>query len=278
VHLEYQEFLPMKSFSKFGLFAPAHLSEISNKEKTMKTRKSKFLLIALLVVTALVLSACQVNFITDIKDNGSGVYTQEIGFQADEASMAGLDTSGENFCADQNQELPPGTTIREETRNGDETWCIFETSFATLEDLKTIYATTDMTINDISMTDGKLSYDVSLDLSTDTSGMATGASIYWTVTMPGSVIETNATERDGSTLKWTLVSGQVNNMRAVSNTGGLDLGGDTLWYIIGAAALCLCLIVIIVVVVVVILLVRRNKKKAASAGQPVGSAVETPAP
>jgi hypothetical protein len=248
------------------------------KERTMQNRKSKFLLIALLTVLALVLSACQVNFITSIKNDGSGVYTQEIGFQGDEASMAGMDPTAPEFCSSQNQELPPGTSIRQETRNGNETWCIFETAFATIEELKTIYATTDMTVNNISITDGTLTYDVSLDLSTDTSGTMTGANIFWSVTMPGTVIESNATEQDGSTLKWTLVAGQVNSIRAVSKTtsGGLDLSGNTLYYIIGGVCLCLCFIVVVVVAVVVIILLRR-KKNAANVGIPAEPPAGTPA-
>jgi hypothetical protein len=244
----------------------------------MKTRKSRFLLIALLAVLALLLSACQVNFNTAIKNDGSGAYTQEIGFQGDEASMTGMDTTAADFCSSQNQDLPPGTTIRQETRNGNETWCIFETAFATLEDLKTIYATTDTTINDISITDGKLTYDITLDLSGDTSSAPMGASIFWSVTMPGAVVETNATERDGNTLKWTLVAGQVNSIRAVSNTtsGGLDLSGNTLYYIIGGVCLCLCVIVLLVVAGVVFFLLRR-KKNAANTAQPMETPVEPPA-
>lgn len=242
----------------------------------MKTRKSRLLLIALLTVIALLLSACQVNFITDIKDNGSGVYTQEIGFQSDEASMAGLDTSDENFCTDQNQDLPPGTSIRQETRNGDETWCIYETPFATLEELKAIYGATDTSINDISITDSQLTYDITLDLSSD-SDTTTGMDIFWIVTMPGTVIENNATQQDGNTLTWTLTSGQANNIRAVSKTGGLNFGGDMLWYIIGGVCLCLCFIVVLVVAGVIFFLSRR-KKNAAKVEQPVEPPVETPAP
>jgi hypothetical protein len=225
----------------------------------MKNRKPQFLLIALLTALALILSACQVNIITDIKNNGSGAYTMEIGFQGEEASMANLDTSAENFCSDQNQDTPPGTTIRQETRNGDETWCIYESVFTSLDELKTIYGSTDTRINNLSSVDGKLTYDITLDLSGDSSAMS-GGDIFWIVTMPGSIIENNATEKNGNTLKWTLTAGQENNIRAVSKTGGLDLGGDTLWYILGGVCLCLCFIVVLIVAGVVFFLLRRKKK------------------
>jgi predicted small secreted protein len=236
----------------------------------MKTRKPRTLLIALLFAVAFLLSACQVNFITDIKSDGAGVYSQEIGFKSDEASMAGLNAGDENFCTSQNNELPPGTTTRQETRNKDETWCIYETPFKSLDDLKAIYGTTDTLINDISLTDGKLTYDISLDLGSDSSNMPTGSDIFWIVTMPGRITENNATEKDGNTLKWKLLIGQANKIHVVSNTGGLSIGGDSNWYLIGGAALCLCCIVVLIIIGVVVFIVLRRKKNAAN--------VETPAP
>ena len=220
----------------------------------------------LLVLLALLLSACQVNFITDIKSNGSGTYIQEIGFQGDEASMAGLSDGGEDFCAKQNEELPPGTSIRQETRNENETWCIYETPFKSIEDLKAIYGMTDTRINEISIADGKLTYDISLDLSGD-SGAPMGADIFWIVNMPGKLVENNASEQIDNTLKWKLLGGQVNNIRAVSEVGGfsLDLGGDVIWYIFGGGAfLCLCCFVPLVIGAIIFFLLR--KKQASSAG------------
>lgn len=234
----------------------------NRKEMTMKTRKSKRLLIGLFAVLVLLLSACQVNFITEIKSNGAGMYTQEIGFQGDEASMAGLSGGGDDFCAKQNEDMPPGTKIRQETRNETETWCIYETPFKSLDELRAIYATTDTRINDLSLADGRLTYDLSLDLSGDSSAPM-GAEINWIVKMPGKIVENNAHEQDGNTLKWKMAAGMENNIRAVSEVGGLSFGGDTFWYILGGAAvLCLCCFVPLVVGVVVFILLRRKKETA----------------
>lgn len=219
----------------------------------------------LLVLLALLLSACQVNFITDIKSNGSGTYIQEVGFQGDEASMAGLSDGGEDFCAKQNEELPPGTAIRQETRNEDETWCIYETPFSSLDDLKTIYGTTDTRVNEISIADGKLTYDISLDLSGDSSAPM-GADIFWIVSMPGNLVENNASEQSDNTLKWKLIGGQVNNIRAVSEVGGLslDFGEDAIWYVFGGGLfLCLCCFVPLLIGAIAFFLIR--KKQAGSA-------------
>lgn len=164
--------------------------------------------------------------------------------------------------------MPPGTTTRQETRNENETWCIYETPFNSLDDLKAIYGMTDTRINDLSLADGKLTYDITLDLSGD-SGASMGADIFWIVKMPGTIIENNASEQNDNTLTWKMLVGQVNNIRAVSETGGFNLGGDTLWYILGGGAfLCLCCFVPLVIGGVVFFLIRRKKKMSASSSEP----------
>ncbi len=228
----------------------------------MKTRLTKRLLISISLLVILLLSACKVNFITDIENNGSGTYAQEIGFQGDEATMAGLSAGDENFCAKQNEQLPPNTSIRQETRNENETWCIYESSFESLESLKAIYGITDTRINDISLADGKLTYDISLDLSGDSSAPM-GADISWIVTLPGKIIETNATQQEGNTLTWTLLGGQVNNIRAVSEVSGFNLSNNTILYIAGGTAfLCLCCFVPLVIAAVIFFVLRKKKDSA----------------
>ncbi|MFZ5879131.1 MAG: LppM family (lipo)protein [Chloroflexota bacterium] len=228
----------------------------------MKTRK--LLLIVLVAALALLLSACQINFITEINDNGSGKYIQEIGFQGDEASMAGLETAGENFCADQNQETPPGTSIRQETRNETETWCIYETPFGSLDELKTLYGGgADTVVNDISMVNGKLTYDITLNLAGDSNAPA-GAEMLWIVTLPGRVVEHNSTSQEGNTLTWQLMTGQPNNIRAVSENG--QSSDDMLLYVLGGGAfLGFCCVGLLVVGGGIFFLARRNKKAAPSA-------------
>ena len=101
----------------------------------MKKRKYDKILWGIAIFSVLLLSACQINMKTEIEKNGSGIYTQEIGFQGDEASMSGLSTGDEDFCMAQMDSLPPNTTTRQETRNEDETWCVYETRFDSLNEL-----------------------------------------------------------------------------------------------------------------------------------------------
>jgi len=81
--------------------------------------------------------------------------------------------------------------------------------------------------------------------------------------MPGKIIETNATEQDGSTLTWKLVLGQENNLRAVSKVSGagLDLGGDWIWYTLGGGVfLCLCCFLPLVIGAAAFFLLRGKKQ------------------
>lgn len=93
--------------------------------------KKPILLTAFFILTALLLAACNINIITDIQSDGSGAYTQEIGMPTEDLSGLGMDA--ESFCAEMGKELPPGMSTRQETRD-QETWCIFESQFASLDD------------------------------------------------------------------------------------------------------------------------------------------------
>ncbi len=222
----------------------------------------KVILLVLLTLAALLLTACDLNVITDIQSDGSGVYIQEIGLPSEELSGLGMDA--EAFCAEMGKELPPGMSARQETRNEAEIWCIFESKFASLDELTALYSETDTRINQIAIADGELIYDLTLDMRGESSGMpGMGLNANWIVKMPGKVIESNATAQDGNTLTWKLEIGQENNLRAVSKTGGagLDLGGDWLWYTLGGGAfLCLCCFLPLVIGGAAFFLLRRKKQ------------------
>jgi hypothetical protein len=229
----------------------------------MKTKK--FALLVLFALATLLLTACKVNIVTDIKSDGSGAYIQEIGMATEELSGLGMDAA--SFCDEMGKDMPAGISARQETRDK-ETWCIFETKFESLDKLKNLYSETDTRINQIAIADGQLIYDITLDMTGDSGDMA-GMSLNanWIVKMPGRVIESNATEQSGSTLTWKLQIGKENNIRAVSGLGGagLDLGGDWIWYLLGGGVfLCLCCFVPLVIGGVVFFFVRK-KKTAASA-------------
>jgi len=224
----------------------------------MKTNRSKFLFVLALGLGVLLLSACKANFVTDIDASGSGTFTQEIGFSPDEASMAGLSDTGD-FCGAQipASELPPNTAIRQETR-GEETWCIYETPFASLDELRSIYGRMDVGIVDLRIEDGQASYNVSVDPGSD-STVSSFTDIYWIVKMPGDVTDTNSIEVDGNTLRWRLTPGVLTSTYAYS-----DVGGNTVWWVVGIGLACLCLVVVIGIGAAVFFLLRRKKAGAAA--------------
>lgn len=203
--------------------------------------KKPFLLTALFLLAALLLTACKINVTTDIKSDGSGAYIQEIGMTTEDLSGLGADAA--SFCEQVGADMPPGMSARQETRDK-ETWCIFESQFASLDELKKLYGETDTRINQIVIAGDELIYDITLDMSGESGGMpGMGLNANWIVKMPGKVIESNATEQNDRTLTWKLALGKENNIRAVSKVGGtgLDLGGDWIAYLLGGGVfLCLC--------------------------------------
>jgi hypothetical protein len=225
----------------------------------MKKSITRILFVVVSVAAVFLLSGCKANLITKINNDGSGLFTQEIGFTAEEVStLSGLGSGGD-LCTStvtQMNDLPNNPEMRQETR-GDETWCIFEVPFATLEDLITIYKSSDTSINDISLVDGKLHYDITMDLSNETS-MTAPIQMKWILTMPGKVSNHNADEVSGSTLTWNLPTGQAVNMYADSSTGGLF---SNTYILIGIGLLCLCILMVLVIGGVVFFVVSRNKKK-----------------
>ena len=208
--------------------------------------KKRILLTAFFILTTLLLTACKINVITDIKSDGTGAYIQEVGIVTSDLSDLGMDVA--TFCDEMGKEIPAGMSARQETRDK-ETWCIFETQFYSLEELEKLYAETETRINQISMTEDEFIYDISLDMTGEENslpGITLNAN--WIVKMPGRVTESNASEQNGNTLTWKLQIGQENNIRAVSKLGGPDFGGDWLGYVLGGGAfLCLCCFVPLVI-------------------------------
>lgn len=224
------------------------------------TRISLFLIA---ICTLFLLSSCKANMITSIKSDGSGLYSQEIGFTADEISSLSSMGSETSICDSTKSDMssmPANTVMREEVR-GDETWCVFEASFSSLDELKSIYGSSDIVINDISLVDNNINYDVTLDMTGGDFGSALSMlNMKWIVEMPGKVSNHNADEVDGSTLTWNLTTGDEINIHAESKNGGLSSFSSE-YLLIGIGLLCLCILILVIIAVVIFLVVRKNKAK-----------------
>lgn len=209
--------------------------------------KRKLSLVVILL-TALLLSSCTIQFNTTIEKDGSGSVAVEIGFSETDIEMLDEFDGGtpEDFCEDMEDEgadIPEGATFEIEER-GDEIWCVFTTPFDDIDELKDIYEEMGMTVNELELVDGELIYDIDVDMSdagTDDLGIP-GIDLLWVVTVPGSVGENNADSEDGKTLTWDLEDGGVINVNAESSSGGLN---SIWWWVIGIGLACLCLLVLV---------------------------------
>jgi hypothetical protein len=233
----------------------------------MNKRPSRILFSIGLLAVILLSTGCKANLITKINDNGSGVFTQEVGFSADEiATLSGLGNETD-ICGNagsQMENLPTNPKMRQETR-GDETWCISDVPFVSLNELATMYTGTELLVNDISITDGNIHYDITMDLTSDASQMTGPIQMKWILILPGRVSDHNADEISGSTLTWNLTPGQEINMFAE----GSSKGGLSPWWIAGGIGLlCLCILVLVIIAVVVIVVLNRNKKKRSTIVEP----------
>jgi hypothetical protein len=211
----------------------------------------RFLFFALAALAALLLNACTIQVATEIKDDGSGSYGFEMGFnQEDQEALTSLGSSPEAFCQEMqgSGDLPEGATITIEERGG-ETFCVMQGPFANLAELRTLYIDGDgVAVNTLEMNNGALTYDVDVNMSGgDTAGIdPTAINMAWKVTVPGTVGNNNADTIEGNTLTWKLTPGQSRNVHVESSTGGFGLGGfGTLETVVAVACSCLCCVALL---------------------------------
>ncbi|MBN2147578.1 MAG: hypothetical protein JW726_09320 [Anaerolineales bacterium] len=232
---------------------------------------NKFVLLALLAVGMLLLSACTINVHTEINKDGSGTWSTEIGMTAeDQQSLTDYGyASVEAYCQEAQADMPANTTMTIEQR-GEETFCVYSVPFANLEELKTVYGDSeDLAINRLEIVDGILYYDLTMTGGSDDMGMGGVLSSNWIVTMPGTIQSHNATNQEGNTLTWNLVTTQTINIQAQSKVSGFAFPNLGTTELIVIALSCLCCVVLIIVIAVVVFLVMRKRKQAA--GQPAVS-------
>ncbi|HNT25272.1 MAG TPA: hypothetical protein PKM21_12945 [Anaerolineales bacterium] len=223
--------------------------------------KHRLNLFVLLVIAALLLSACTINLKTIINADGSGQSISEFGFNPEDLSSLtsyGF-TTVEEYCNESASDMPANTTIAVEQR-GEETFCILSVPFASLEELKATYQDGEVTINRLEIVDEVLYYDVSLTPSEETA--VTEAAINWILVVPGSIQSHNATSVEGNTLTWEMNSGTITNMQVQSNLKAPLLGGMDIGTYVGIALACLCCLVVIGLIAVVVFIVLRKQKAA----------------
>lgn len=215
------------------------------------------------LLMCLVLTSCTMQVSSTIRPDGSNDLRIEMGFSAaDKEMMGSMGGSTANVCSEMEGEsdLPAGTTFTSEER-GDETWCIMTINYGSLEELQMMLEEGDgITVNRLEILDGKLYYDLSVDMSTEqfTDGDTFPMAMKWQVTVPGRVGENNADEVEGKTLTWELPVGEIANIQVESSLSGGGLPEWISWLVPVLICLC-CFGFVVVAAVVIFVLVRRRK-------------------
>lgn len=144
--------------------------------------ETESIFLAGLALISLLLAGCKVNIVTTVDPAGKGNLQTEIVFTAEEVqsltSLSGGST--ENICNSlQTPNSLSGATFTQETR-GNETYCITTQPFASLDELTNLYGQMDgVTINELSLENGRLVYNVDVNLSGDEVGGMFSPSLEW---------------------------------------------------------------------------------------------------
>jgi predicted small secreted protein len=229
----------------------------------------------LVAALTLLLAACTIRTVTDVKSDGSAVFTMEFGFTDQELTSmeqfgmssdtdAGVCNMGQSMGA----EMPADITF-EEVKRGDTTWCTYNRSFKNLEEMKTYFADEmEMEINRLEIKDGKFYYDVKTGDTTsmsDMSGLPITMTYEWVLKVPGKVGANNATKVEGQTLTWDLTASNMpDSLKAESDIGGGGglFGLDQTTLIILVIGGGCCILAVIAIAAVVLFLVARRKPAA----------------
>lgn len=232
---------------------------------------NKRVLPLLLAVLMMLLAACTIRTVTDVKADGSGAFTMEFGFtDAELTSMEQFGVSSDTGVCSMSESMGadvPADITFEEVKRGDTTWCTYTKSFKNLDEMKAYFASEmeGMTVNRLEIKDGKFYYDITpgdTSSMSDTSGLPFTMDFSWIVKVPGTVGTNNATKVEGQTLTWDLLSsGLPDRFQAESSVGGGGLFGldQTTLIIIAIAGGCCILGGLVIVVIVVIVFSRRKK-------------------
>jgi len=236
--------------------------------------KAKNLLAPGVLLLAIVLAGCTIEYDTKIQPDQSGTVSTAMGFTDDEVkyiTSQSTSTTGGSICDEMWNESSsklPSNAVTHQEQKGTETWCYVDVNFANLDELRSFYADQKATVNRLEVADNTFYYDVSMDMSSDGTTSTAGypLTMSWKVSMPGSVKSHNADSASGTTLTWNLSSAKgVVDMQAessLSSTGWV-------WWVVGGL-FCLCLITLVIVIIVVLVIYLRRKKNSA--------APETPGP
>ena len=208
-------------------------------------------LIPLLMMLALLATACRIesNLIAEINSDGSGVIGAEIGYDEEAEALIGQFTEGGDPFANSPMAGLPGAESREEDRGG----MHYLISTAAVDDIaaaldEAIASDPNSLLQEFNLSIEPNRIEVTgrgslAGAMAGAEGMASPEQLAESVganlrlTLPGRILESNATSQDGNTLTWALpITGGEVQISAVSDPTQSEGGGFPLWVIIVIAA------------------------------------------
>jgi len=208
-------------------------------------------LIPLLMMLALIATACRIesNLIAEINNDGSGVIGAEIGYDEEAEALIGQFTEGGDPFANSPMAGLPGAESREEDRGG----MHYLISTAAVDDIaaaldEAIASDPNSLLQEFNLSIEPNRIEVTgrgslAGAMAGAEGMASPEQLAESVganlrlTLPGRILESNATSQDGNTLTWALpITGGEVQISAVSDPTQSEGGGFPLWVIIVIAA------------------------------------------
>jgi hypothetical protein len=218
--------------------------------------------IPLLVLLALLAAGCRIesNLAAQINADGTGVISAEIGYDEEAAAFIDQFTGGEDPFADSPLAGFPNATRSEEDRGG----MHYLISTAEVEDIaaaidQAVAGDENGLVQEFNLTitadrveiAGRGSLAGAMAGSEDlipADQLAEALSANLRITLPGKILEHNATAKDGNTLTWALpITGGDIEINAVSDPTQSEGGGFPMWVIIVIAAVVVAGIGLIVV-------------------------------
>ncbi|MBN2085310.1 MAG: hypothetical protein JW748_08780 [Anaerolineales bacterium] len=214
-----------------------------------------------------------VQIISDFNSSGSGKLSFEIEMSQEFMTlMKSFGASDDDFTCDTFFESSyDDWEMTEKNRDG-ALLCTAVTSFEDLDGYE------DLIVDDFSgasfsrleIEDGRFYYDLDPNITGSSAfgeveeGMGFDIEMYWVLKMPGEVVETNADEKNGQTLKWNILElNSSAHIRAESKIGGtLD---PTLMIVAAIGLLCCCGFLVVIAAVVLFLVLRKKNNPAPAA-------------
>ncbi len=223
----------------------------------------RFRPLAMLTLAAL-LSACGFQLTTDLGPSGSGTFTGEVEFSADDqAALADGGSTPQAFCEDFQARglLPAAYPLTYEQRD-DAIQCIVKVPFKNLDELRAAYAQLDgVTVNQLDLSDDRLTYDLTINVASADASAPIGQAgqLNWVLQPPGTVTVHNDNNDVNDALTWNIPLDQPTNVHAVATISLADRLGGLGGWIIGLV----CVVTIAIAGVAGFVLLRRRRPSSA---------------